>query len=108
MEENKRFKKLPTEEEWAQFCEDAEQSGMKVIRVPKTVWTNEVTMEKQEVFDIPILALRDSSERPWAVQWIEVISDGKSQGTWVFNMYYAHINISTNSHTYILNYLYNM
>ena len=100
MEENKRFKKLPTEEEWAQFCKDVEQSGMKVIKVPKTVWTNEVTMEKQEVFDIPILAPRDSSERPWAIQRIERLDHGKTAEHWIFNDYYAHINMSTGSYGY--------
>ena len=115
-----RFKQLPTTEEWLNFRRVVEENNGKVIILDETYWHNALTRCKGIVKDIPIFACSDDSDRTGAILSIEknVYNVARTEATetseaseklekidelstkWVFNMDYAHTNITSSLSTY--------
>jgi molybdopterin/thiamine biosynthesis adenylyltransferase len=91
-----RFKRLPTEEEWAEIKAMLERQGGKVIMLDKVSWHNTITRRKGIVKDMPIWATKNCSNRPLAITRIRRREEGADK-IWVFNEDYAHTNIELNS-----------
>ena len=115
-----RFQVLPTEEEWTYIKQNVEKKDKKLFLIPKTHWYNIITRCKGTVTNIPIYGSTRSSERVWAITQIEQRKTISKEAfdreeydkaadnpttwspskiftvkTWVFNKFYAHVNITT-------------
>lgn len=115
-----RFKQLPTTEEWLAFRRIVEENNGKVLIIDETYWHNALTRCKGIVKDIPVFAACDDSDRTGAILSIEKnvynVTRTETTGTseaseslekidelstrWVFNMDYAHTNITSSTSTY--------
>lgn len=111
--------KLPTEEEWKKIIYDfsrritdknferkeSEREECRLILLNKVAWHNAITKEKQDVFNMPILALSNDGDRPRAVisiiyeTWDLDSSSWTNKKIWTFADHYAHINISGSTGT---------
>lgn len=115
--------KLPTEKEWKKIIYDLgrrivslgskpEEIGRdecKLILLNKVAWHNAITKEKQDVFNMPIFALRNDGGRPHAIisitheTWDLDECCWINRKTWTFADHYAHINLSRSTDTIKIN-----
>lgn len=104
---------LPTAEEWAEFekvvnkyilsagrdLEHSEVREGKLILLNKVVWANERTCEKIPVYNMPIMARSDCSNRPLAIIKISKdVWEGRAWNRvsdWKFADHYHHLNLSS-------------
>ena len=94
-------------EEWVSIKEDFEGQGAKLVMLPEITWYNTLVEQRRTIKNMPICAVYETSDRPMAVATItkyerEDIDEEWSETEYVFNPFYAHVNITDNDEVYEL------
>lgn len=102
-----RFQTPIPGEEWASIKEDFESQGAKLVMLPEVTWYNTLVEQRRTIKNMPVFATCECSSRPMAVATItkyerEVVDEEWLETEYVFNPFYAHININDNDESYEL------
>lgn len=102
-----RFQTPIPAEEWASIKEDFEGQGAKLVMLPEITWYNTLVEQRRTIKNMPVCATHDDSNRPMAVASITKYERDFEDEEWletdyIFNPFYAHINISDAEETYEL------
>lgn len=101
-----RFQTSFAAEEWASIKEDFESKGAKIIMLPEITWYNTLVEQRRTIKNMPVCAIYEGSDRPMAIASITKQEHDEEEGwmeaEYVFNPFYAHININDNKESYTL------
>ena len=96
-----RFQELPPEEIRTQLRKSIDKFGCKYILIEHTTWYNQKTRCKHDIYNMPILAFHDNSERPMAITTVTVqerpTGGWTDTKTYIYNQDYVHVNICVNT-----------
>lgn len=94
-----RFQNLPPEEVRQQIRKSMDAKNIKYLLINETSWYNGQTRCKHNIYNMPIFAPYDCSDRPKAVTEINVQKNVENSwqdiDSYVYNKDYVHQNIST-------------
>ena len=106
LSDDKRFQNLPPEDIREIIRKTVEAEGWKYIFLEHTYWYNLKTRCKHDIYNMPIVAIANTSNRPLAVTYVEVYKEEednfgfyKSIGRWCYNADYVHQNITIENTT---------
>lgn len=94
-----RFQELPPEDVREQIKQSMDKAGWKYILIEHTTWYNQKTRCKHDIYNMPIIALSNTSNRPKAINEIYVETRVGTGAYWekkahyTYNRDYVHVNI---------------
>lgn len=101
LSDDKRFQQLPPEDLRELIRKAVEKQGWKYIFIEHTSWYNLRTRCKHDIYNMPILALHNDSNRPIAITTVEISKKKEDSdrydflGRYTYNVDYVHQNITT-------------
>lgn len=94
-----RFQELPPEDVREQIRQSMDKAGWKYILIEHTTWYNQKTRCKHDIYNMPIIALGNTSNRPKAINEIYIETRTREGALWerkahyTYNRDYVHVNI---------------
>lgn len=94
-----RFQNLPPEEVRKQIRKSLDAKNMRYILLDKVTWYNTKTRCKHDIYNMPIVAISPTSDRPYAITEVKKMQyDSETEGwkttdSYVYNIDYVHQNI---------------